>query len=132
MDLPATVPGAYRNANPHHSAAGIRLYGRQRVNTGRTRGRRKRPVNVRQAPGAQRQPANTGPREQPGSIRPVPGQRDHPGRTEQAPGPRKQPGRTYKTRASAASVAGACVFAVVSGAGAVFAGDWWGQHHGPS
>ena len=38
---------------------------------------------------------------------------------------------TWKTRASAASVTGACVFAVVAGAGAVFAGDWWGQHHGP-
>jgi hypothetical protein len=23
------------------------------------------------------------------------------------------------------------VFAVLTGAGAVFAGDWWGQHHGP-
>ncbi len=38
---------------------------------------------------------------------------------------------TWKTRASAASVTGACVFALVAGAGAVFAGDWWGQHHGP-
>ena len=38
---------------------------------------------------------------------------------------------TWKTRASAASVTGACVFALVTGAGAVFAGDWWGQHHGP-
>ena len=38
---------------------------------------------------------------------------------------------TWKTRASAVSVAGACVFALVTGAGAVFAGDWWGQHHGP-
>jgi len=38
---------------------------------------------------------------------------------------------TWKTRASAVSVTGACVFALVTGAGAVFAGDWWGQHHGP-
>jgi hypothetical protein len=30
-----------------------------------------------------------------------------------------------------ASLTGACVFAVVTGAGAVFVGDWWGQHHGP-
>ncbi len=37
----------------------------------------------------------------------------------------------WKTRASAASVTGACVFALATGAGAVFAGDWWGQHHGP-
>ena len=35
------------------------------------------------------------------------------------------------TRASTAAVMGACVFAVSSGAGAVFVGDWWGQHHGP-
>jgi hypothetical protein len=32
---------------------------------------------------------------------------------------------------STASLAGACAFAVVTGAGAVFVGDWWGQHHGP-
>ena len=38
---------------------------------------------------------------------------------------------TWKTRASAASIMGACVFAVASGAGAVFVGDWWGQHHSP-
>jgi hypothetical protein len=38
---------------------------------------------------------------------------------------------TWKSRASTASVTGACVFALVTGAGAVFAGDWWGQHHGP-
>ncbi len=38
---------------------------------------------------------------------------------------------TWKTRAAAASVMGACVFAVASGAGAVFVGDWWGQHHSP-
>ena len=38
---------------------------------------------------------------------------------------------TWKSRASTASVTGACVFALVAGAGAVFAGDWWGQHHGP-
>jgi hypothetical protein len=37
----------------------------------------------------------------------------------------------WKARASAASVIGACVFALLTGAGAVFAGDWWGQHHGP-
>jgi hypothetical protein len=29
-----------------------------------------------------------------------------------------------------ASLAGACLFAVTTGAGAVFVGDWWGQHHG--
>ena len=38
---------------------------------------------------------------------------------------------TWKTRAAAASIMGACVFAVASGAGAVFVGDWWGQHHSP-
>jgi len=38
---------------------------------------------------------------------------------------------TWKTRASAASIMGACVFAVASGAGAVFVGNWWGQHHSP-
>jgi hypothetical protein len=38
---------------------------------------------------------------------------------------------TWKTRVSAVSVVGACGFALVSGAGAVFVGDWWGQHHGP-
>jgi hypothetical protein len=38
---------------------------------------------------------------------------------------------TWRARASAASVAGACVFATATGAGAVFVGDWWGQHHGP-
>ena len=38
---------------------------------------------------------------------------------------------TWKARASAASIMGACVFAVASGAGAVFVGDWWGQHHSP-
>ena len=32
-------------------------------------------------------------------------------------------------RASAASITGACVFAVVTGAGAVFVGDWWGSSH---
>lgn len=29
-----------------------------------------------------------------------------------------------------ASVMGACLFALTAGAGAVRAGDWWGQHHG--
>jgi hypothetical protein len=38
---------------------------------------------------------------------------------------------TWRARASAASITGACVFAVATGAGAVFVGDWWGQHHGP-
>ena len=38
---------------------------------------------------------------------------------------------TWRARASAASITGACIFAVVTGAGAVFVGDWWGQHHGP-
>jgi hypothetical protein len=37
----------------------------------------------------------------------------------------------WKEHASAASVTGACVFAMVTGASAVFAGAWWGQHHGP-
>ena len=60
----------------------------------------------------------------------TPGAR-RPKSTGQSTGQRKQPVSTFRTRASAASIAGACVFAVVSGAGAVFAGDWWGQHHGP-
>jgi hypothetical protein len=37
----------------------------------------------------------------------------------------------WKERASAVSVTGACVFAMVTGASAVFVGAWWGQHHGP-
>jgi hypothetical protein len=38
---------------------------------------------------------------------------------------------SWHTRASAASITGACVFAVVTGAGAVFVGDWYGSsHHG--
>jgi hypothetical protein len=37
----------------------------------------------------------------------------------------------WKEHASAVSVTGACVFATVTGAAAVFAGAWWGQHHGP-
>jgi hypothetical protein len=37
----------------------------------------------------------------------------------------------WKEHASAVSVTGACVFATVTGATAVFAGAWWGQHHGP-
>lgn len=37
----------------------------------------------------------------------------------------------WREHASAASVTGACVFATVTGAAAVFAGAWWGQHHGP-
>ncbi|HWG15052.1 MAG TPA: hypothetical protein VG268_17420 [Streptosporangiaceae bacterium] len=37
---------------------------------------------------------------------------------------------SWRTRASAASITGACVFAVVIGAGAVFVGDWVGSHHG--
>jgi hypothetical protein len=38
---------------------------------------------------------------------------------------------SWRTRASAASVAGAFVFAAVAGAGAIFVGDWWGTHHAP-
>jgi hypothetical protein len=38
---------------------------------------------------------------------------------------------SWRTRASAASVAGAFVFAAVAGAGAIFVGDWWGSHHAP-
>jgi hypothetical protein len=37
---------------------------------------------------------------------------------------------SWRTRASAASITGACVFALVTGAGAVFLGDWVGSHHG--
>lgn len=37
---------------------------------------------------------------------------------------------SWRARASVASLAGACLFAVTTGAGAVFVGDWWGQHHG--
>jgi len=36
---------------------------------------------------------------------------------------------SWHTRASAASITGACVFAVVTGAGAVFLGDWYGSSH---
>ena len=36
---------------------------------------------------------------------------------------------SWHVRASAASITGACVFAVVTGAGAVFVGDWWGSTH---
>jgi hypothetical protein len=36
---------------------------------------------------------------------------------------------SWHVRASAASITGACVFAVVTGAGAVFVGDWWGSSH---
>jgi hypothetical protein len=36
---------------------------------------------------------------------------------------------SWHIRASAASITGACVFAVVTGAGAVFVGDWWGSNH---
>jgi hypothetical protein len=36
---------------------------------------------------------------------------------------------SWQVRASAASITGACVFAVVTGAGAVFVGDWWGSSH---
>jgi hypothetical protein len=36
---------------------------------------------------------------------------------------------SWHIRASAASITGACVFAVVTGAGAVFVGDWWGSSH---
>ena len=36
---------------------------------------------------------------------------------------------SWPARASAASITGACVFAVVTGAGAVFVGDWWGSSH---
>jgi hypothetical protein len=36
---------------------------------------------------------------------------------------------SWHVRASAASITGACVFAVVTGAGAVFVGDWWGSNH---
>jgi hypothetical protein len=38
---------------------------------------------------------------------------------------------SWQARASTASITGACVFAVVTGAGAVFVGDWWGSHHAP-
>jgi hypothetical protein len=38
---------------------------------------------------------------------------------------------SWRTRASAASVAGAFVFAAVAGAGSMLVGNWWGQHHGP-
>src|SRR6202012_4241630 len=37
---------------------------------------------------------------------------------------------SWRARASVASLAGACLFAVTTGAGAVFVGDWWGPHHG--
>jgi hypothetical protein len=37
---------------------------------------------------------------------------------------------SWRARASVASLAGACLFAVTTGAGAVFVGNWWGQHHG--
>jgi hypothetical protein len=36
---------------------------------------------------------------------------------------------SWHVRASAASITGACVFAVATGAGAVFVGDWWGSSH---
>lgn len=38
---------------------------------------------------------------------------------------------TWRARISAASLVGACVFAVATGAGAVFVGNWWGRHHAP-
>lgn len=38
---------------------------------------------------------------------------------------------SWQARASTASITGACVFALATGAGAVFVGDWWGSHHGP-
>ena len=37
---------------------------------------------------------------------------------------------SWRARASVASITGACLFAVTTGAGAVFVGDWWGQNHG--
>src|ERR1700761_5935356 len=44
---------------------------------------------------------------------------------------RRQTMGSWHARASAASITGACVFAVVTGAGAVFVGDWYGSsHHG--
>lgn len=43
---------------------------------------------------------------------------------------RRRTGKLSKC-ASVVSVVGACVFAMATGASAVFLGDWWGLHHGP-